>query len=191
MNRDPLSFGFYQPPIVLVGGTGSGKTTLAKALEAKGFKRIVTYTTRPKRAGEKNGVDYHFLTAEQFKQKFIKDFFAEITTYNADFGFCMYGSAKQDYKTTDKSVIVLNPKGVLELEEFAFVVYLDICENILKERALKRGDTIVEITRRLKDDKPYFDEMVAKKNPDLHIKYSTSVDKMVNRIIKAYESSRK
>lgn len=53
--------------IVLVGQTNSGKTTVAKLLEAYGYKRIVTYTTRPKRQGERDGIDYNFVTDEKFK----------------------------------------------------------------------------------------------------------------------------
>ena len=63
--------------IVLVGQTNSGKTTVAKLLEAYGYKRIVTYTTRPKRQGERNGIDYNFVTDEKFKSMIKNGDFAE------------------------------------------------------------------------------------------------------------------
>ena len=47
--------------VVLVGGSGSGKTTIAHELEKKGFRRLVTTTTRPKREGEVDQVDYFFV----------------------------------------------------------------------------------------------------------------------------------
>lgn len=54
----------------LVGESGSGKSTLTAKLVAdyRGVKRLVTYTTRPARAGEVNGVDYHFVTDVELDQ---------------------------------------------------------------------------------------------------------------------------
>ena len=67
--------------IVLVGHIASGKTCVAKALEKRGYRRIVTYTTRPPREGEIDGKDYHFITEKEFKEKQDKGFFAESTGY--------------------------------------------------------------------------------------------------------------
>lgn len=53
-------------PIVLFGKTGSGKTTVAKEMEKLGIKRLISYTTRPKRSDEKDGVEYHFVSEDQF-----------------------------------------------------------------------------------------------------------------------------
>ena len=51
--------------IVLVGKTASGKTTVANELcKHHGYKRIVTYTTRPMRKNEVQDVDYHFISDE-------------------------------------------------------------------------------------------------------------------------------
>jgi len=56
--------------IVLSGPSGVGKdTVLATIKELKRpFHYVVTATTRPRRAREKNGVDYHFLSQEEFQQ---------------------------------------------------------------------------------------------------------------------------
>ena len=49
--------------ICLIGKTASGKDTIAKELVNKyGYKRIVTYTTRPIRDGEKEGVNYYYIS---------------------------------------------------------------------------------------------------------------------------------
>ena len=45
--------------IEVCGKMCSGKDTVVKRLINKGFKKVVTYTTRPKRRGETDGVDYH------------------------------------------------------------------------------------------------------------------------------------
>jgi guanylate kinase len=57
--------------IVISGPSGAGKTTLLKKL----FERCgelsasVSATTRPPRPGERDGVDYHFLSAEEFQRQ--------------------------------------------------------------------------------------------------------------------------
>lgn len=55
-------------PVVLAGPSGSGKTTVGRALERKGQVRFsVSATTRPPRPDEEDGVDYRFLTEEEFQ----------------------------------------------------------------------------------------------------------------------------
>lgn len=53
---------------VLLGKFASGKTTIAKLLEQKyNMKRVVTCTTRNKREGERDGIDYYFYTDDEFE----------------------------------------------------------------------------------------------------------------------------
>lgn len=62
---DPRTF-----PLVLAGPSGSGKTTIARALvERRSDVRFsVSATTRSRRPGERDGVDYHFLSREEFRE---------------------------------------------------------------------------------------------------------------------------
>lgn len=141
--------------IILVGQTGSGKTTIAKALERDNYTRIVTYTTRPKRKNEVDGEDYHFITEEKFKQMIDDNQFAEYTDYNASFGHVYYGSKKEDYITSGRKVIVLNPDGLSMVKRNLiphFSILLDVSEEELLKRTSKRGDNMEEVKRRLKDD---------------------------------------
>lgn len=57
--------------VILTGESCSGKDTIRRALEKKGYKNIVSYTTRPIRCGEINGVDYNFVGEEVIKIKLI------------------------------------------------------------------------------------------------------------------------
>lgn len=56
--------------IVLSGPSGVGKDAALIKMKMQGcpFHYVVTVTTRPPRAGEKEGVDYHFLSVEEFQQ---------------------------------------------------------------------------------------------------------------------------
>jgi guanylate kinase len=53
---------------VVAAPSGGGKTSLTRALLEKdpGIRLSVSYTTRPPRPGEQDGVDYHFVSTERF-----------------------------------------------------------------------------------------------------------------------------
>lgn len=149
--------------LVLIGKSGSGKSTVAKTLEEMfGYERILTCTTRSPRKGEFDGVDYRFLSSESFNEKISKKEFMEYRKYNASFGEVFYGSLKEDFKKSKKPrIIILNPDGVVEVldkikksSDFddMFFVDIDVDEEVLKARLEKRGDSLKEIERRLKSD---------------------------------------
>lgn len=165
--------------VILVGKCASGKSTLARSLERCGYKRIVTYTTRPKRNGEKNGRDYWFWSDDLFEQEKAKGFFAETAEYNTVEGVWKYGSSIGSYITDEDSVIVLNPIGIEQLidrmKELKLdrknleIVYLDLPEEDLTARALSRGDKPEEINRRVIEDTPIFQRFEAKKDYDFRL----------------------
>lgn len=58
--------------VVLSGPSGSGKTTIVKRLLAEApvrLVKVISATTRPPRPGERDGRDYHFLSAEEFERR--------------------------------------------------------------------------------------------------------------------------
>jgi len=65
--------------IIFAAPSGSGKTSIVKSLlEQNIYLRFsISATTRPKRAGEKEGVDYFFLSKEQFQEKIAAGDFLE------------------------------------------------------------------------------------------------------------------
>lgn len=58
-------------PVVLVATSGTGKTTLAHRLveESDRYVFSVSATTRPPRDGERDGIDYHFLSKPEFEHR--------------------------------------------------------------------------------------------------------------------------
>lgn len=67
-------------PIVVSGPSGVGKGTLIKLLFSRHpdiFTLSVSHTTRSPRAGEQDGVDYHYVTKEEFKDLISQDKFVE------------------------------------------------------------------------------------------------------------------
>ena len=57
--------------VILSSPSGAGKTSIARALveENKNFLFSVSATTRKSRPGEVNGIEYHFLTVDEFREK--------------------------------------------------------------------------------------------------------------------------
>lgn len=141
--------------ICIVGPTCSGKTTIAKFLEENyNFDRVITYTTRPPREGEKDGVDYFFVSDEEFDKLKKGGFFLETTSYSASFGECKYGTPKKPFMKDGDHVIVLNIEGAINFVEQGFgkVVYIIISRRSARKRAFIRGDNMDEFERRYTSD---------------------------------------
>jgi guanylate kinase len=69
---------------VITGPSGVGKGTLIRTLRERvpELELAVSATTRPPRAGERDGVDYHFLTAEEFERRVAAGEFVEHARYS-------------------------------------------------------------------------------------------------------------
>ena len=78
------------PLLILISApSGGGKTTLCDLLlkSQPQMTRAITCTTRPPRPGEKDGVDYHFFTAEEFlKRLHAGNFLEHATVYGNSYG---------------------------------------------------------------------------------------------------------
>lgn len=146
------------PPklLVLVGPAGAGKTTLAHRLQAlapgqRAFS--VSHTTRPMRPREQDGVDYYFVTREQFLALQLADGFAEFAEVHGN----LYGTSRQE-------IARLNAQGQVALfdvdivgahnlwrqysEEILLVFILPPSWSVLIERLEARGSETPETVRR-------------------------------------------
>lgn len=85
---------------VVSAPSGCGKTSLVKALlkEDECLVHPTSFTTRPKRAGERGGIDYHFISEDEFRRRLKKKDFLE---WSMPFG---------QYYATSKSAILNNVK---------------------------------------------------------------------------------
>ncbi|TGZ84310.1 guanylate kinase [Ascodesmis nigricans] len=86
------------PPVIVISGpSGTGKSTLLKRLFADypdNFGFSVSHTTRPPRAGERDGIEYHFVTPDHFTQLVADNKFIE----HATFAGKSYGTSIQAVK---------------------------------------------------------------------------------------------
>ena len=140
--------------VVITGKTGTGKSTLVNILNSRGIKKAVTDTTRSPRAGEKNGVDYNFVSEIEFDENLLKGIYAETTSYQTvDGNTVKYGSRRSSYD--EQGVIILNPDGVRTLRKNNipfFCVCLDASYDTIRNRIKERGDDPAAFEKRLEQD---------------------------------------
>lgn len=177
--------------IVLAGASASGKTEVAKVLAAKyGITKIVTTTTRDKRIGEVNGIDYFFVTKEQFEKMIIEDRFVEYTLYNGQ----MYGSTK-DQIANDKCVVI-DPAGLrsyINLHNKNIITfYLEADEETRHKRMITRGDAPEKIKSRIENDRIAFrPENIAKVDYVIDASNNKSIEQVASEIYQYYINHKK
>lgn len=143
---------------IISSPSGGGKTTLAKRLlkAGLGLAYSVSMTTRPKRAGEKNGKDYYFVNAARFKKGIRHGEFLEWTkTYGWYYGTPRKYIAGLLHKGKSP-LLIIDVKGGMKVRRalgssasLIFIAPPSIAE--LKKRLKKRAsDDKKEIQKRLK-----------------------------------------
>jgi len=146
-----------QQLIVISAPSGAGKTTICKLLMARNnkFKISVSATTRPPRPTEQNGVDYIFLSENDFRNKVNHDEFLE---HEIVHGY-HYGTLKSEVDkllNQDFHVIFdIDVNGALTIKQKypeAILIFLKPPSlDELRERLTRRkSDDPVEIEKRLK-----------------------------------------
>ena len=157
--------------IVLVAESCAGKDTVLNTLVSKhNMNRVISHTTRPIRKNEKQGVDYHFVSDQRFKNMDELNLFVETRKYNTiqngEETIWCYGVTKAAVSTSLKNnnaVIILDLDGLKDMkkymgEENMISFYLQVNEEERLRRAKARGDEEEEVLRRLQDDKIKFAE---------------------------------
>lgn len=179
--------------LVLVGKTCSGKDSVVnKLISEHNFKKIITYTTRPKRKGEKNGITYHYISEEDFLQKINEGFFAEWKSYDTEFNAWYYGSAIEDYeKADDNTVVILTPDGfrdvINKLSKKPAIIYIYANNPTIKKRLLARGDNKFEAERRLIHDNDDFKGVENEVDKLVFNNEGTQLEYVVNKILELME----
>jgi len=136
--------------IVISGPSGAGKGTICKSfLERNSEVAIsVSATTRSPRNGEVDGINYYFMSKEQFKEKIEANDFLEYAEVYDNF----YGTPKSNVEQlleSGKDVILeIDIQGALKVkentEEGVFIFILPPSMEELKARIIKRGSETPE-----------------------------------------------
>ena len=149
--------------LVLSSPSGVGKTTITKKLQQKyqNFKISISSTTRPPRSNEIDGVDYDFVSKNEFEKKINNNEFYEYAKIFENY----YGTLKKNVDQISKKNDVLfdiDWQGTKQLSNFKNLNLVKIylitdTKSELKRRLLKRDkNTKEEVEKRFKS----FDEDV-------------------------------
>lgn len=157
--------------ITLTGTSACGKDSLLnKVLESnKNIKPIISVTTRPKREGETDGVEYKFITLEELTELYNNEELIEIREYNTKHGMWYYGITKDsiDVDSDDIYIVIVDVQGVVQLRQYLNSLKSDNIkvESVFincsgKERMFRsltreqnlNDEQIAEICRRYLDD---------------------------------------
>lgn len=172
--------------ILLVGASASGKTVTALDLQKRyGLVKAVTTTTREKRIGETDGIEYFFITKEEFEKRLGQGKFVEHSLYNNNYYGC--GVDQVD----DNKIVVLDPNGLhsfLKLNNKHVVSFLLIAdEKTRHERMVSRGDKQENIEMRLKNDVDDFSlDKIGKVDYIIHTENKT-IEQTSDEIYKLYK----
>ena len=104
--------------LVISGPAGSGKSTVTKYIkENPDYVFSISRTTRYTRPGEVDGVDYYFVSKDEFKQKLAEDDFLEHAEYCGE----MYGTPKSlVYEQIEKGknvILEIEVEGAMQVKE--------------------------------------------------------------------------
>lgn len=179
--------------IAISSPSGGGKTSVVKQI-LKDFPQIifsVSATTRPKRSNEVNGVDYFFVTEQEFELKIKKDEFIEWERFY-DYYYGTLKSFVDDNIKSGKSVLFeVDVKGALSLKMIypdSFLIFIDppSYEELVKRLKNRKTESAEDLQKRIDrakmelSYKDKFDYIFV--NDDLNKVYS-NVKSLINEII--------
>ena len=145
----------YGKLFIVSAPSGAGKTTLVSTLLQKvrpqypTLDKVITYTTKMNRPGEKHGRDYYFLTRKQFEEKIEQGFFLEWSTAYGNY----YGSPRSilaDVSQGKSRIVILDRVGAQQvLATFPSVILVwlyttnfEVLHDRLKIRAAESPEQI-------------------------------------------------
>jgi guanylate kinase len=142
---------------VITGPSGVGKGTLIRGLRERmpELELSVSATTRPPRAGERHGIDYHFLSDATFDRLLREGAFVEHATYSGN----RYGTLRSELERRLKrgvpvvlEIEVQGARQVMERMPDARTVFIaPPSEEALRARLIGRGtDAAAEVEERMR-----------------------------------------
>ena len=153
--------------ILIAGKACAGKDTLVKAImKEMNLPMALSFTTRPMRIGEKQGVEYDFIDEHAFSDLHRNDMLAEFTSYNeANGDTWYYGLTREELEKADYVLAIVNPEGARQIKEIygcrAHVILITANDKERIYRYLERdsGNNVAECCRRFLADEKDFVEL--------------------------------
>lgn len=138
--------------VILSGVSGAGKDTIKKELikTIENVDSLPSYTSRAPRPGEEEGVQYHFISKEEFKRKIDNNEFYEYDLHHENY----YGTSRKllNDKINSGKIIVKdievngteNLIKILKNDTKIVTIFLKVDKEELRRRLIARGDNLTE-----------------------------------------------
>lgn len=155
--------------LILSSPSGAGKTTISKKIQQKyqNFKISVSHTTRKPRTNEVEGVDYYFVSKNEFQEKIKKGEFYEYARIFDNF----YGTSKDSVQALIKKehdiLFDIDWQGTQQLSKYKnlkfvkiFVLPPDIkvLEKRLYDRNQDNKETVIKRLKSYEEDRSHWAE---------------------------------
>ena len=141
---------------VIAAPSGGGKTSLTRALleQERGIRLSVSYTTRPPRPSERDGVDYHFITADRFASLKDANEFLEHAHVHGNWYATSATWLKSQVSAGQDVLLEIDWQGAAQVRvlipQSVHIFILPPSLEALEERLVRRGqDDAATIARRL------------------------------------------
>lgn len=136
--------------VVISGSSGVGKGTLIERLKRDFYdieiEKSISYTTRIPRKTEKNGVDYHFVSMEEFVMLANNNFFFEFVEYDKNFYGIPNVNVHQNSKIEIFDLVASSGLNIKKSFPNTILIYiLPPSLNVLNKRRGNRGDDRVSV----------------------------------------------
>lgn len=173
--------------ILIVGKTSSGKDTVAKYIkENRDIPMICSYTTRPMRDYEKDGVEHYFVSERRMNEILqTESVLAYVKFPRTGIQYC----STLEAMTNDTMTYIIDPNGIEWFKINAcvkgvdfFSIYVDLDEKEIIRRAKNRGDSIENIKSRLSSEREMMNNFKATKGYDYIIDNSGTYYDLIDSI---------
>lgn len=184
--------------VCLMGKSSTGKDTILGRLFSEQklkMKKVVPYTTRPIRVNEKNGVDYFFVSEEEFQTLQKENKIIEERAYDTVHGIWRYFTVNDEqFQDTSMDICIVGTLEVYESlcryfgKEVIVPVLIDLEDGERLTRALEREKKQVqpkfqELCRRfLADCQDFSEEKIQKAGIEKRF-YNQDLDQCVEEIL--------
>ena len=177
----------------IMGKASTGKDTLTKMLHEKMELPIaLSFTTRPMRNGETQGVEYDFITEKDFWDMHGCNLLAEYTSYDVAGGETWYyGLTREELEKSEYVLVIVNPDGFSQIKEIygdkVCSILIDAPADVRIKRYLDR-DIVTETKaeeccRRFLADNKMFKNLIV----DYTVDNSYSLNKSLDELKKIIE----
>ena len=136
--------------IVVSAPSGCGKgTILGEVLKDPDYYYSVSATTRAPREGEMDGVQYHFLTREQFEENIAQDMMLEYAEYCGNYYGTPLAPINENLENGRNVILEIEVQGAMQVRKLrpdaVFVFIAPPSVETLRERLVGRGTEPLDI----------------------------------------------